>query len=322
MTETKRIVITGSSGFLGQHLLNSLMTKGPSSKDVCYEIFALYESASGFASDVVAVSPHSQVTVTFDQLELTNQSDVKEWVSFNKPLDICLHLAAISSPAKCQDNADLAHAVNCPTAFFSALAEANVQVVALSTDQVYDGQAAPYVETDKPQPVNVYGKTKVALEHCLKDLFPNTSVALRSSILLGPGAPFGKAHSTFLHFCMSRGDISTEFYTDECRSVVAVSNVVSVLTYFAEKGVLPETEGCYNMGGADRVSRHDMAMAVACHFGLDEQYIVPKKKADQQTGQVQSPLDIAMDSSKLEGLVGFKFKGLEDIIVETFGEKS
>lgn len=338
MKKIRKIVLTGASGFLGQHVLHSLMTQMlPASNDadntlVYYEIFALHGgSLEGFASSVVAIPPHPQVTVTLDKLDLSKESEVKQWIAshnneskINTSIDLCLHLAAMSAPAECQENHERAHAVNCPTALIRALAEANIPCVALSTDQVYSGCASPhYLETDKPQPVNVYGETKLAQESALAEFLAKTSVSLRSSIILGPAAPFGGAHSTFLHFCATRKGVATDYYTDECRSVVALADVVIVLKYFVVHGVTADSAGVYNMGGKDRVSRYDMALTVARRLGMDETYVIPKKKTDMPLGKVPSPLDITMDSSKLSKLIGVSsLKGLDDIVKETFSKET
>jgi len=292
-----------------------------------FEIYALYGgSLENFCSNVVKVvpSPNPQVTVTLQKLDLTCAEDVQKWVSSNQP-DICLHLAALSSPAKCQEDSKRAHDINCPVEFLKALAKSNVDIVALSTDQVYYGtKTSPeefYVETkDEVGPVNVYATTKVSMEKTLEDLLPSNSVLLRSSIILGPEAPFGGAHQTFLHFCSSREGLSTDYFDDECRSVVAVSDVVAVLQHFVAPGnVAKETAGIYNMGGQDRTSRYDMALAVAERFQFDKQFVVKKQKSSMPPGNVPSPLDISMDSTKLAKILGREaFKGLEDIVNETF----
>ncbi len=77
----KRIVITGASGYLGQHLLNAFLTDPPqmtltddgtSSASSDYHIYALYRSAQGFPDAVTAIPCASHVTVTIECLDLTD----------------------------------------------------------------------------------------------------------------------------------------------------------------------------------------------------------------------------------------------------------
>lgn len=324
----RRLVITGASGYLGQHLLSRFLTTLPSH----YEVFALFGDSS-YDEFVEAVRKiDTAVTVHVESLDLTDAAAVQAWVSSHSnsasPLDLCLHLAALSSPKACEDHPVKADAINNPVAFLEALAVAHVPTVALSTDQVYDGTAAPYVETDHSHPVNVYGQTKVAMEVFLEKFFSEHStphIALRSSIMLGPLAPIlpAQAHSTFLHFCESRAREAqqTQFYVDEMRNVVSVQDVVNVLLYFGQHGI--SAPGVYNMGGKDRVSRLDMARAVCSHFGYDSSTVlVPTIKANLPPSGVASPLDISMDSSKLAKLTGIQSMGLEEIVKSTFPENT
>lgn len=312
MTAVKRIVLTGASGFVGQHVLNHLMNKP------FLEIHAICRDIDGF-SQAVAAAPCVETTkVNVASLDITNEQAVQEWILAHSNMDLCLHLAAMSSPRNCEQEPKEAMVNNNPQHWFGALLSRNIRIVALSTDQVYDGtKGSFYVETDATNPVNVYGKSKVAMEDSLVSP-QNKCVVLRSSIVLGPLAPFGNAHSTFLHFCETRNGQETDFYTDECRTVVSVDDVVSVLLYFVTNGVRESSKGVFNMGGKDRVSRHDMALAVFQRFGYDTQCLVAKKKAALPPSTVASPLDISMDSAKLSKLTGIEFIGLEDMIQATF----
>ena len=307
----KRIVLTGASGFVGQHVLSRL-TQMPS-----LEIHALCRDIEDFSEAVAATPCAATTTVHVVSLDLTDQEAIDKWLKAHCSFHICLHLAAMANPRDCQEAPEQAMACNNPEHWFRALASHGIPVVALSTDQVYDGtKGSFYVESDPVNPVNVYGTTKVAMEKTLRELTSIPSVCLRSSIVLGPLAPFGNAHSTFLHFCQSRNEQETDFYTDECRSVVSVGDVVNVLMHFVKYGV--SDTATFNMGGRDRVSRYDMAQAVYRHFRYDTQYLVPKEKATLPTGGVASPLDISMDSSKVEQLTRIQFKGICDIIRETY----
>jgi len=315
MTAVKRIVLTGASGFVGQHVLSRLM-QTPSLK-----IHAICRDINGFSEAVAAAPCDETTTVIVTSLDLTNGDAVDQWISDHPKLDLCLHLAAMSNPRACEEVPEQAMSCNNPESWFQALSSRGIPIVALSTDQVYDGtKGTLYIESDLANPVNIYGKSKETMEKTLARKQDCKSVSLRSSIVLGPLAPFGNAHSTFLHFCETRSKQETDFYTDECRTVVSVDDVADVLMYFCSHGVA--LSDIYNMGGRDRVSRYDMAAAVFQHFGYDTKYLVAKEKATLPPGPVASPLDISMDSSKLAKLTGVNFKGLDEIIQDTFPSKA
>ena len=348
-----QIILTGSSGFLGQHLLHSLLQQpiaalGDHTEIAGYKIHALYGgNMEGFpeALEQLAARNPENVSLQVHKLDFTNQQEIQTWISENAATaDICIHMAAMSSPRTCQDTPEKARALNVPQDFFQGLLGANVPIIALSTDQVYEGtkQGTPYFETDAVKPVNIYGLTKVEMEECLQQLSSSQQktvpvVLLRSSIILGPKAPIlpDKAHGTFLHFCQTREGQVTEFYSDECRSVIAVDNVVAVLRWFLKRLILLEPlatkkddnsvvllAGVYNMGGPERISRVDMAQAVFRHFGYKEEgVLVASEKAKLPPGPIPSPLDITMDSTKLYQLTKDeipKWKSLKETVKWTF----
>jgi dTDP-4-dehydrorhamnose reductase len=336
----KRIVITGASGYLGQHLLNAFLTDDPSLKTLTdgtdstssnYHIYALYRSAQGFPDAVKAVPCASNVTVTIECLDLTDSEQVSQWVERHSDLDVCIHAAAMSSPKLCQEQADVARACNVPTVFFDALRKHSVKIIALSTDQVYDGTHPPYRETDSAGPCNVYGQSKLEMEDYMlsindddddSDNPPRSDVTvLRSSIMLGSKAPIlpSIAHDTFLHFCQSREGVETEFYTDERRSVVAVADVVAVIQWLVANDNAAAAAGTFNLGGPQSVSRLEMAEAVFSFSGYDKRYLVAKEKAAlKDPPQVPSPLDISMDNIKITELTQQKFQTLEEMVKATF----
>jgi dTDP-4-dehydrorhamnose reductase len=324
-TMAKKILITGASGFLGQHLVHGLLSRN--SDTIHYEIVALYNSMKGFAEAVKTTTKQkdeAQTGIHTEPLDLTDAGAIESFLKAHGPFDMCLHLAALSSPRVCENEPDKARALNVPTHFFDALASSSTPIVALSTDQVYGGtKGTPYTEEDTTEPLNVYAKTKVEMEQYVLNNMNTKSgvVLLRSSILLGPKAPIYPegAHDTFLHFCAGRAKGQpTTYFTDECRSVIAVSDVVGILTHFCRHPPSQETTIVYNMGGPARVSRFDMAKAVQHDLGvLGDEDVVPAVKSTLPPGSVLSPLDIAMSSAKLQALVGFEFLELVDIVKVT-----
>lgn len=65
--------------------------------------------------------------------------------------------------------------------------ECGMRVIHVSTDYIFDGEkGAPYVETDSPRPINVYGKSKWEGEQRVLDHFP-TACIVRASWIFGRG---------------------------------------------------------------------------------------------------------------------------------------
>lgn len=330
-----RIVLTGASGYLGQHILVSLLRllvqeeTNPHSVKEVIEVQAIYNSASKFDESVqrfIANWTGKAFSGTFSvktqQLDLSNERQVNEWMNQN-PLqnhDVCIHTAAISSPKLCEENPTKHRAVNIPDFFFRELCKKGAYVIALSSDQVYCGKKAPYREEDPVEPCNAYGRSKVDMENLLLGLFGERCSLLRSSIILGPKAPIDPsiAHETFLHFIETRNNKETTFWTDEKRSVVAVGDVIRTVQYM----LIERLSGIFNMGGPESVSRYDIAETVFKYLKYDPSYLIAQSKADliqspETAVSVPSPLDISMNCEKLHSVVG-PFLSLRDIVQVTF----
>ena len=311
---TKTILITGASGYLGQHLISSLC----SCADSNYKICAAYGTLSTFEDDVKAsglVSSSGSSVTLLKNLDLTSKSAVSNAIQSHGPFETVIHLAAITSPGVCEKEPVQAKAVNVPLALLDALAPTTTDVIFLSTDQVYDGLDAPYVETDEARPVNLYGNTKLDFEKLLLDKFPTSAVALRSSLIIGPETPFQCRKQTFLQFVHDRlqKQEETSFFTDEFRNVVYVGDICKAILHFIDDGI-GERAGVYNMGGADRVSRWDFAKAVAKRCGLEIACAKGMARSSLPPGPVASPPDISINSSKLEKAAGFKMFGLAEML--------
>jgi nucleoside-diphosphate-sugar epimerase len=325
MTLTKRILLTGASGFLGQHLLKELVANSPPN-NIKYEVTALFGgSNTEFESNLVDLveKADSSIIIHCQKLDLTSLQEITEWKNQLPAgdFDLCIHMAALSSPRACQADPDKAQQINVPKILFQALGK-DTPIIALSTDQVYAGTPLQnggtnfYTELESAEPINIYGTTKLQMEEYLGENF-SAVVLLRSSIIVGPLAPLGGAHDTFLHFCASLENKETTLFVNEYRNIISVNDVISTITWFLYNPSKKHA-GIYNMGGALRLHRLDMAKAVFAHFDYhDDNVLISAEQISPL-----SPLDISMDSSKLQQVTGIQtVQSLDKLVELTFGSK-
>ena len=102
--------------------------------------------------------------------------------------EVTIHLAAFTDVEACEDRR--VHALRCnglATMYVAKAArEIGSRLVYLSTDYVFDGaKRGPYVEIDRPGPINVYGLTKLYGEDYVRHLVPEHLI-IRASWLFGP----------------------------------------------------------------------------------------------------------------------------------------
>lgn len=136
-------------------------------------------------------------------LEISNVDSVREALRPVMP-DIIVNTAAMHHVERCEQDPSAAFAVN--TLGARNLAETTrdmgVGLVHVSTDYVFDGtKGKPYVESDNPLPLNVYGNTKLAGENFVRSLNPKHFV-LRTSALYGRAPCRGKGGLNFVELML------------------------------------------------------------------------------------------------------------------------
>jgi len=148
-----KVLVTGAGGQLGRELI------GCCPNDV--ELQALNSS----------------------QLDITNQDQVSRTVEAFGP-DCIINAAAYTAVDKAESEPERAHLVNAIGAenVAKAAATAGARMVNISTDFVFDGHAnTPYKESDEPNPLSVYGKTKLEGENRVIDKVGDRAVIIRTS---------------------------------------------------------------------------------------------------------------------------------------------
>lgn len=159
-----RVLITGSSGQLGKAVVELFFKNG---------------------IDVYPI-PHSR-------LDITDRKAVDEIIRSYLP-DVVINCSAITDVDLCEREIDRAFKVNAIGAKNLALVTQryNIHLIHISTDYVFDGKKdSPYIEFDKPNPINNYGKSKLEGENFVRT-FSQRFTIIRTSWLYGDGNNFVK----------------------------------------------------------------------------------------------------------------------------------
>lgn len=145
MNSKKKILLISCTGQVGAELWRSLQPLGK-------------------------VIPVDRKLTTVTALDLNNPQQIQEVVQQSKP-DLIVNAAAYTAVDKAEQEQQLAMAINAtaPHLLAELAKQHQALLVHYSTDYVFDGtKNAPYVETDPPCPLNVYGKTKLAGEQAIQ----------------------------------------------------------------------------------------------------------------------------------------------------------
>jgi len=135
-------------------------------------------------------SRHEVIPLKRGDADITDAPRITGAIERSRP-DVVVHCAAFTAVDDCESQASLAFQVNCEGTrnVAAACRNAGAGMVYLSTDYVFDGKKpSPYIETDEPNPINVYGRSKLEGERRVNDVMGNTQRAwiVRVSWLFGP----------------------------------------------------------------------------------------------------------------------------------------
>ena len=125
--------------------------------------------------------------VTRSELDLENLGSISDWVSANRP-EVVINCAAYTGVDAAESEEELAGRVNALAVgeLASACAAEGSRFVTFSTDYIFDGtKDGPYVESDRPNPLSVYGRTKAEGERLGLEANPHTLVVRSSWVVSG-----------------------------------------------------------------------------------------------------------------------------------------
>lgn len=263
----KKILITGSSGFLGSRL-------------------AYY-----FKDDYQLLLP------THGELNVCREEAVKAYLEEHQP-DIVIHCATLSNTWYCEQHPDESHRVNVQGTVRVAKAckLIGATFIFMSSDQVYNGtpMLGPLKEEDVLQPVNIYGQHKLESEQRALRNYPQ-AVGLRLTWLYDLPDSSLKQNSNILANLQKAFNERTSIQasTHEHRGVTYVWEVVRNIE---KTFVLPG--GIYNFGSTNTLNSYDLHIQAADLMGLQEptRWIRPDEERFSDIDR-----NLSMDCSRIEG---------------------
>jgi dTDP-4-dehydrorhamnose reductase len=250
-----RLLITGGTGWLAQHLVKSLLDDADAGIGWVQqlEIHITYRGSSPPSwipahrchfmdlqedRDGLERYPSDDMLLTAPSREVekkVTESSVDAVIAAVRP-HILVHCAAVASPAACESN-NRFWRVNTPRGIVSAVERhvPNCVVIFTSTDLIYPGNIihGPARPTDpefvERPPVSAYGRSKLAFENEILSL--PYGIVLRLSNMIGASPPFHSAPPKFLQFLETFlvHRRALDMKNDEFRSFVSVYDVIFVM---------------------------------------------------------------------------------------------
>lgn len=241
-----------------------------------------------------------------DEFDITAVDSVARGLDA-RPVAAVINAAAYTAVDRAEAEPERAECINAtgPRILAAACGERGIGLVQVSTDYVFDGcKGAPYGETDAPNPLGVYGRTKLAGEAA--------ALTVPGAIVLRTGWVFSEFGNNFLRTMLRLGA------EREAISVVAdqlggptyapaiAKVLVRMLVRRMQGRALPG--GVYHLGGAPAVTWRDFAVAIfakAREQGvLDKVPQVLPITTAQYAAAAPRPADARLDCTKLARALG------------------
>jgi len=228
-----KIVVIGAGGLLGRALCRA------------------------FAPDGVVIP------ATHADLDICDLPHTRALIDYARP-DVVINAAAYTDVDGCESDPERAFSVNAFGARNVAIASRAVTAshVYVSTDYVFDGEKeAPYVESDPPAPLNVYGWSKLAGERAVQRSNPRSFI-VRTSWLYGDGG------DDFVHAILTAAQVGQDLAaaSDQRGTPTWVDDLANQIRPL----VLCEAFGLYHASSEGSCTRHAFALEILRRAGYAE----------------------------------------------------
>ncbi|XP_022625134.1 methionine adenosyltransferase 2 subunit beta isoform X1 [Seriola lalandi dorsalis] len=272
-----KVLVTGATGLLGRAVCREFQNNGW----------------------LVTGTGYRRARPRLLRCDLTDEDAVRGLLQEYKP-DVIIHCAAERRPDVVERHTDAA--VNLNVHATSTLAkEAAVGgafLLYISTDYVFDGRNPPYGEDDSPNPLNVYGRSKLegereTLRHC-----PG-AVVLRVPVLFGEVESVTESAVTSLWLKVQEATESSTLDHCQQRFPTDARDVAAVCRKLSERARQdPSIRGVFHFSAKEQMTKYEMAVAIAQAFKLPSDHLIPL--TEQPAASAPRPINSRLNCSRLE----------------------
>ena len=285
-----KIIILGANGFIGRRILNRL-----------------YPS-----HQVLACSLHPDIlpeeSYRFETIDMLDYTAMTTLLNDFQP-EVIINASALSVVDYCEQHPEEAYAMNVMAVKHLAeySRDHSCRLIHLSTDFVFDGTSSiAYTETDAPNPVNYYGKTKQWSEEVIGQLCTDYAI-VRVEVVYGK--PLPKQHGNIVHLVKNRleNGQSIRVVSDQFRSPTWVEDIACAI----EQLLSNQHQGIYHICGGETLSVAEIAYRAAKYFNLDTSLIEPITTEAMNEATPRPPFT-PMSVEKAQQAFGYQPSALEE----------
>ena len=260
MSRATRVMVTGAGGQVGVDLMDTLDGASPLGADPSFQPDARTIGADEF--ETLGLSHHD--------LDITDAEAVRRAVRTARP-DVLVHLGAYTAVDRAERDVAACYAVNATATetLSRACADVGAHFITISTDYVFDGsKGGAYVEDDAPNPLNVYGGSKLAGELLCAD----EDTIVRTSWVMGVR---GK---NVLHVIAERAAAgeTVRFVADQTGTVTLAADLARALVTLVRE----RPGGLWHVANAGTTTWYDVAAFAGTVLGRGDDFATPIATSD------------------------------------------
>lgn len=243
---------------------------------------------------------HEWIAPGRDEIDVERPETVRTAIAKGRP-DVVINTAAFHKVPLCEDEPARAFMVNCVAMrdFARACAEAGTRLVTFSTDYVFGGERnTPWREDDRPNPLQIYGITRLAGEHAVLAAAPG-SLVIRTCGLYGRSGAASKG-GNFVDGRVAdmRAGKTIEMACEQVLSPTSTDELSrAVLQLIAHPQAAP---GIYHLVSEGQCSWYQLTVAINEILGLGAT-VVPVDRGGL-SGLMRRPLYSVLDNTRARSL--------------------
>ena len=235
------ILVIGAKGMLGRDLMGVLRSSLPDAEVTGWDI---------------------------EEIDIQKEGETITKIERLRP-GLIIHIAAYTDVDGCELNGEKAFAVNAEGTRHVALAASKygAKLVYLSTDYVFDGdKREPYVESDPPHPLNVYGRTKLQGEQYVQEL-GERALIIRTEWLYGR---YGKSFVSSVLQQAREGSALT-IVNDQIGSPTYAVDLAKAMSVLIQRNA----QGIFHVTNSDLCTWYAFGQAILKLSGMDKVKVIP-----------------------------------------------
>lgn len=270
-----RVMLTGVSGQVGQSILRNCNSN--------YQIIPLSRN----------------------ELDLSDQEQIKRVINDLKP-DIIINPAAYTNVEMAEDNRDEAYLINvvAPKIMAKEANRLSIPLVHFSTDYVFDGtKNGPYNECDLPNPLNVYGNTKLEGEIAIQKNTKLFYIFRTSWVFNSLGKNF---FTTMLNLLQKKRELNV--INNQFGSPTSSDLIAQKLFLFLKIALVKEKSkdlyGIYHLTSSGMTSWYDYAKKIRKLLDQENPANIYSVNSKSYITKAKRPEMSLLDNTKLNDIIG------------------